>query len=197
MKQAIHQIIQQIRDLEDELEQLINDQQRDLLYHVEGAKIKFESTILKQQLALKVGLIQWLKSSNLRSILSIPFIYSMIVPLAFVHLSIEVYQAICFRLYNIPRVNRADYFIADRHQLPYLNLIEKFNCAYCTYGNAVIAYTAEIIARTELYWCPIKHAKKKLGTHRHYYKFLDFGEHQSFQDKASALRSELLKDSSL
>jgi len=191
MKHKISQLIQRIRELEEELEQLIDEQQSELLYKLEGTKVKFEASVIKQQRALKVGVLPWLKASNIRSILSIPFIYSMVIPLCFVHISIEIYQAICFRLYGIPIVKRSDYFIADRHQLPYLNLIEKFNCAYCTYGNAVMAYTSEIIARTELYWCPIKHARKKLGAHRHYRKFLDFGEHKAFQEKTKNLRTDL------
>jgi len=191
MKNQVNQIIQRIKDLEEELEALLDEQQSELLYKWEGHKIKFEASVMKQQRALKVGVLRWLKSSDIRSILSIPFIYSMIIPLLLIHLSIEIYQTVCFSLYRIPKVKRADYFIADRHQLPYLNIIEKFNCAYCTYGNAVIAYTAEIIARTELYWCPIKHARKKLGTHRHYRKFLDFGEHDGFQEKTDRLRSDL------
>lgn len=49
--------------------------------------------------------------------------------------------------------------------LSYLNAIEKLNCVYCGYGNGVIAYGREIIARTEQFWCPIKHASKAAGEH--------------------------------
>ena len=191
MNRTINNIIDEMRDLEEELEALIGKQQRDFLYNIKGAKIEFEKTILAQQKAFKMSLAQWLKASSIRSILSIPFIYGMLIPIAFMHITIEVYQAICFPLYNIPKVKRADYFIADRQQLPYLNIIEKFNCAYCSYGNAVIAYTREIIGRTELYWCPIKHAKKILGTHKHYQQFVDFGDFESYHKKTEKLRSEL------
>ena len=191
MNRTINNIVDEMRDLEEELEALIGKQQRDFLYNIKGAKIEFEKTILAQQKAFKMSLAQWLKASSIRSILSIPFIYGMLIPIAFMHITIEVYQAICFPLYNIPKVKRADYFIADRQQLPYLNIIEKFNCAYCSYGNAVIAYTREIIGRTELYWCPIKHAKKILGTHKHYQQFLDFGDFESYHKKTKKLRSKL------
>jgi len=191
MNRTISNIISEMRGLEEELEELIEKQQRDFLYKIEGAKIEFEKTILAKQKALKIGLIQWLKGSSIRSILSIPFIYGMFIPLTFIHLTIEIYQTICFPLYNIPKVKRRDYFIADRQQLPYLNIIEKFNCAYCSYGNAVIAYTREITGRTELYWCPIKHAKKILGTHKHYQQFMNFGEYEDYHEKAAKLRAEL------
>jgi len=191
MNRTISNIISEIRDLEEELEELIEQQQRNFLYKVEGAKVEFEKAVLAKQKALKIGLIQWLKNSSIRSILSIPFIYGMFIPLTLLHLTIEIYQAICFPLYKIPKVKRGDYFIADRQQLPYLNIIEKFNCAYCSYGNAVIAYTREIIGRTELYWCPIKHARKVLGTHKHYQQFINFGEYQDYHEKAAKLRAEL------
>jgi hypothetical protein len=34
----------------------------------------------------------------------------------------------------------------------------------------------ENVARTEQYFCPIKHARKVLGTHRRYANFLDYGD---------------------
>ena len=42
----------------------------------------------------------------------------------------------------IPKVRRADYLVFDREDLPYLNLMEKFNCFYCSYGNGVAALYA-------------------------------------------------------
>ena len=191
MNEAINKIINDIINLEKELETLVNAHQKELFYTIKGAKIEFEKKILAQQKALRISLVQWLKASRIQSILSIPFIYGMVIPLSFMHLTIEIFQAICFPLYSIPKVKRSDYFIADRHQLPYLNIIEKFNCAYCGYGNAVIAYTREIIGRTELYWCPIKHAKKAIGTHKYYRHFLDFGEYDDFHQKTTELRSTL------
>jgi hypothetical protein len=35
-----------------------------------------------------------------------------------------------------------------------------------------MGYMAEILARTEQYFCPIKHARKSLGTHSRYKRFL-------------------------
>ncbi len=140
---------------------------------------------------LRVAIIPWLSSSRLRNILSVPFIYSMIVPLAFLDITITLYQHICFRLYNIARVNRADYVVIDHHQLSYLNAIEKLNCVYCGYGNGVIAYSREVISRTEQYWCPIKHARKVVGTHRRYDQFLGFGESENYQAKVLKFREQL------
>lgn len=80
------------------------------------------------------------------------------MPFVILDLGVSVYQAVCFTVWHMQRVRRADYVVIDRHRLPYLNLIEKLNCLYCSYANGVIAYTREVASRTEQYWCPIKHA---------------------------------------
>ena len=115
----------------------------------------------------------------------------MIIPIAFFDITISLYQHICFRLYGIRRVDRARYIVMDRHQLAYLNGIEKLNCLYCGYGNGVVAYTREVLARTEQYWCPIKHARKVVGSHRRYPKFADYGDAEHYQEQIIKLRDEL------
>ena len=62
---------------------------------------------------------------------------------------------------------------------------------YCGYGNGVIAYTREIVARTEQYWCPIKHARRVLGTHRRYNKFLAYGDAEAYKTQRIKLRENL------
>lgn len=76
----------------------------------------------------------------------------MIIPLAITDIVITVYQLICFPIYGIKKVKRSDYIIFDRHNLNYLNFIEKFHCTYCAYGTGMIAYISEIVARTEQYF---------------------------------------------
>jgi hypothetical protein len=87
----------------------------------------------------------------------------MVVPLVFMDISVILYQHICFRIYGIHRVKRGDYFTIDRHYLFYLNLIEKANCLYCGYGNCLIEYAREVIARTEC-WLPLYLTKYRLKT---------------------------------
>jgi hypothetical protein len=87
-------------------------------------------------------------------------------------------------------VKRADYFVIDRHLLSYLNAIEKLNCVYCGYGNGVIAYAREITARTEQFWCPIKHARKAAGTHDRADKFLEYGDANAWRERLKLLRTD-------
>ncbi len=119
---------------------------------------------------------------------SAPFIYGMIIPMIVLHICLEIYHRICFRLYSIPLVNPKDYFAFDRRHLPYLNLIEKINCAYCSYYNCLIAYAREIGARTERFWCPIKHANRIADEHNHYEKFFEYLDAQGYREKRLELR---------
>ena len=71
-----------------------------------------------------------------------------------------VFQLVCFPIYGIPTVRRKDYLVFDRGRLAYLNTIEKVGCIYCSYVNGLLAMITEIAARTEQYFCPIKHARR-------------------------------------
>jgi hypothetical protein len=108
--------------------------------------------------------------------LTVPLIYSLALPFVVLDVWVLVYQAICFPVYGIARVPRRRFFAIDRHRLPYLNAIEKLHCTYCSYANGVIAYTREVAARTEAYWCPIKHQRRVASTHRLYPKFSEYGD---------------------
>jgi hypothetical protein len=59
----------------------------------------------------------------------------------------------------------------------------------------MIAYISEIVARTEQYFCPIKHARKILGTHSRYVRFLDFGEAENYEAKLEEYRVALNRES--
>lgn len=123
-------------------------------------------------------------------VLTAPVIYSGWVAFLLLDLFVSVYQAVCFPVYRIPKVRRADYLIFDREDLPYLNVVEKFNCFYCSYGNGVVAYAREVAARTEQYWCPIKHARRIAAAHERYPKFFDHGDAEAFRAGLVRLRRD-------
>ena len=124
---------------------------------------------------------------NFKFIISMPFIYAMIIPAVIMHVFLILYQNICFRLYGIPLVSGKDYFVYDRTLLPYLNWLEKFHCAYCSYFNGLVAYAREIAGRTERFWCPIKHARRRAGSHKHYAHFTEYGD-KDFHKKWDEIR---------
>jgi hypothetical protein len=191
MNEKVRQLLTDIAGLEDELAELIQQQQEQLHYRVEGSKIRFEESLRKIHRELKIGVFPWLGKSELRNVISAPFIYVMIVPFVLLDLFLFVYQSICFPLYRIPKVRRSEYILLDRHHLGYLNVIEKINCVYCGYADGLLAYARQIVSRTEMYWCPIKHARKVLDPHRRYAKFSDFGAGEDFEAHTTALRAQV------
>ncbi len=179
--------LERIAQLEQELEQEIKKKNREIIRSYQEQKIRFEKSIRKQQEKYRVHLLKYVVNARLRSVLVAPIIYFMVIPIFIFDVSIFIYQHITFRVYGIPIVKRRDHFVIDRHHLGYLNLLEKFNCVYCGYGNGVAAYGKEIIARTEQYWCPIKHATRVKDPHTRYYNFIEYGDAESYRDNVAAV----------
>jgi len=125
---------------------------------------------------------------HLLLLLTSPVIYGLFFVVVIADIFGTLYQYICFPVYRIPRVRRADYVIIDRVKLKQLNLIQKFNCLYCEYANGVIAYVAEITARTEWHWCPIKHDREVIYPHAHYQKFIEYDDTRNYRAKLRDLR---------
>ena len=113
-------------------------------------------------------------------------VYAVFFPLVLLDLFVMAYQFVCFPLYGIPRVRRRDYLVFDRAHLAYLNALKKLNCAYCSYGNGLAAYVREVVARTEQYWCPIKHARRLLQAHPLYGGFVDYGDGEGYRRELQA-----------
>jgi hypothetical protein len=193
MNPKISELLARIQQMEQEIELEMKRKRAELQADFEETRVRFEREVLEQQRRFKTGVISYLLTANLMSVLTAPVIYALFFPILLLDLSITLYQHICFRAYGIKRVKRSDYFVFDRAHLAYLNLIEKINCAYCSYGNGVMAYGREVVARTEQYWCPIKHARKIMAAHPYYTGFVDFGDAQSYKDELENLRAELTK----
>lgn len=191
MNEQIRQILSQISSLEDDLHQLLQEQQEAFNYRLEGTKVFFEKNIKTAQRRLKTGIIQFIWNSQPRNIISAPFIYSIFFPVLLLDIWVSFYQMVCFPLYRIAKVKRSRYVVIDRHNLSYLNAIEKLNCVYCGYCGGVFAYAREVAARTEQYWCPIKHARKVLDPHRRYAQFADFGQADEYHQTLDRLRRNL------
>lgn len=194
MNERIQQLLNQITALEDELRISLAEQQSNVFFQIKGKRIEFNQSIKETHLRLKKNFFHWLVTNRPQNLITGPIIYSMIIPLAITDLFITFYQLTCFPIYGIKKVRRADYIIFDRQHLSYLNFIEKFHCTYCAYGSGMIAYISEIVARTEQYFCPIKHARKILGTHARYARFLDFGAAEDYEAKLEEYRITLSKE---
>lgn len=183
-------LIEEIKKLEKQLIVEIQKQEEEFFYKLKGRKVLFERETRKAHKKLVKKVRRYLLDARLLNILSAPFIWACLFPALLMDLIVSLYHSICFRIYGIPRVVRRNYIVIDRHRLDYLNGIEKLNCVYCGYFNGLIAYIQEIAARTEQYWCPIKHANRIYTLHSRYHKFLDYGEYEDYQKKLAALRKD-------
>ena len=190
----LEEILQRLQatqmELAEEIDRLLEEKRRQFHYTVHRGRVTFERGMRELQCSYRQGLLRYILSSPLQHILTAPLIYAMIVPVVLVDLCFTLYQQICFRTYGIPRVRRSQYLVIDRHQLPYLNAIEKLNCVYCGYGNGVMAYAREIVARTEQFWCPIKHARRMAGAHLRSERFFEFGDAEAYREGLQRIRGQ-------
>lgn len=194
MNEQIRRIMAQITELEDDLHRLLQEQQLELHYRIEGTKVRFEKQFQDAQRQFRVNFFKWIRRSKPRNIITAPVIYSVFIPIVILDAWVSIYQWLCFPLYRIPRVSRSRYIVVDRHNLQYLNSIERLNCVYCGYAGGVFAYIREVAARTEQYWCPIKHARKIVDPHRRYSRFADFGEAESYRALLQEMREALRRE---
>jgi hypothetical protein len=193
MNDKITQLLAQMAALEDELRTAVHEQESRMFFTIKGKRVEFERTVKEAHYKLKKNVFKWLVTNRPQNLITGPIIYGMALPMALLDLLVTLYQWTCFPIYGITKVRRKDYMVFDRHHLGYLNFIEKFHCTYCEYGNGLMAYMAEILARTEEYFCPIKHAHKILGTHKRYNRFLDYGDAADYEKKLEEFRVGLGK----
>lgn len=191
MLTKLEELLEEIRTLQDRVTEEVSREAGEFGYSIRQGRVSFEQEVARRHRQMATRLRSYLAHSSLLTILTAPVIYSLILPLTLLDLFVSLYQAICFRVYRIPRVRRSDYVVVDRHHLQYLNVIERINCLYCGYGSGVLAYAVEVAARTEQYWCPIKHARRLPAPHSHYHRFLPYGDAEHYASELERLRREL------
>jgi hypothetical protein len=188
MTAQLDMLMEKLRSVESEIEAELTKRREELRFRFEKRRIVFEEDIKRIHRAIKTRSSRYFIDANPLIVLTAPVIYSLLIPVVLLDLFVLMYQAVCFPVYKIPKVRRRDYLIFDRHHLAYLNVIEKINCAYCSYCNGAIAFAREVASRTEVYWCPIKHARRVLGPHPHYQGFADFGDAEGFHAKLKEMK---------
>jgi len=190
----LQQLLNEIRELEARVSEEVSREAEDLGYRIKQGRIYFETEVLQRHKEMATSVRRYLAESSWQAILSVPIIYSLAIPLLLLDLFVTFYQLTCFPLYGITKVKRRDYIALDRHMLKYLNPIERIHCIYCGYANGLIAYCLEIGARTEQYWCPIKHSRRVRGSHSRYYDFFPYGDAEAYQQELENLRRKLRDD---
>ena len=191
MNEELDRLFAQIHALEDDIQRRLDERRAAPNYRITKGKAVFEAGVAAAQRRLRIGSLRYISQAPLRHLLLAPAIYAMVLPLALLDVTMTAYQWICFTTWGIARVPRRQYVVLDRHRLPYLNTIEKLNCVYCGYGNGVLAYAREISARTEQYWCPIRHATQVRGAHARVKDFADYGDAEAYRTRLEELRAKL------
>lgn len=186
----LEQIVEEIKALEQELLLELQKKQDEYYYVIKDKKVQFEEETRQYHRALATRLHVYLANATLPTVLTVPIIWACIVPALLLDGAVSIYHSVCFRVYGIPLVRRSDYIVIDRQSLQYLNAIEKLNCVYCGYFNGLIAWVQEIAARTEQYWCPIKHARRMSTIHSRYHKFVEYGDSDQYQRVFNELRKD-------
>jgi hypothetical protein len=147
----------------------------------------FSLETLTEHRLFKTSLWKHIRTARPLVILSVPLIYACAIPFLLLDLFVTIYQAVCFPIYEVPKVRRQDYLIFDRGRLAYLNAIEKVGCVYCSYANGLLAYIAEIAARTEQRFCPIQHAHPPAQLHARYSHFLPYGDARAYRAQSETV----------
>jgi hypothetical protein len=194
VEDKVRRLLAQITALEDELRGVLRQGETSVYFQIRGKRIEFERSVREAHGRLKTRLFRWLTTNRPQNLLTGPVIYSLGLPLLLLDIWVTLYQWTCFPIYGIAKVERGNYIVYDRQHLGYLNLFEKFHCRYCAYANGLIAYASEIAARTEQYFCPIKHARKMLGLHARHARFLDYGDATNYHARLEQYRQALKKD---
>ena len=188
MNDKIDSLLGQIRLLEKELASAVQRKEVEFLYEIRKRKISFSDEAKSQHKRFVKRIHRYVLDSRFLVIATAPLIWSCLLPFLVLDLVVSVYQMVCFPIYGIPKVRRGDYVFMDRRHLGYLNGIEKLNCVYCGYANGLLARVAEIAARTEQYWCPIKHALRMKSIHSRYKNFLDYGDAEGYRQRIEEVR---------
>jgi hypothetical protein len=190
MHQIQEDLASRIQTLEKELQAALQEKEQAFRYRWVKGKAIFEKEVLSGHRDLKHGLASYILHSRILAVVTAPVIYIGVIPFGMVDLFLSFYQAVCFPAYGIPKVKRGDFVIFDRGHLKYLNLLERVNCAYCSYVNGICAYATEVAARTEQHWCPIKHAGRLRAPHSRYRHFLDYGDADRYSKEIEAVRND-------
>jgi hypothetical protein len=188
MNDRLDTLVSQLRELEREIVRETLRKGDQFRYKIRDRKVHFTEAVKAEHRKLRLSFHRYLLRSRFLVVITSPVIWLCALPIVLCDAIGSIYQAICFPIYGIPKVNRRDYIAFDRHRLTYLNLAEKFNCDYCAYANGILAYFTEIAARTEQHFCPIKHANCSKCAHSRYRKFVDFGDAEGYRKHVDEIR---------
>jgi hypothetical protein len=190
MNSKIEKMMEEIEEMKQKLRTEIDKEEKKIRFEIKNGAVIFERDILSAQKAHMKALRTWFRETPFIQFLSAPIIYGMVIPAVILDIALFLYKIVVGKVFDIKFAERKAYIVFDRQYLGYLNIIEKFNCMYCSYFNGLMHYATAIAGRTELYFCPIRHAKKVAYEHPYYDKFFRYAEGESYQERLKTLREK-------
>lgn len=187
----LNELLSEIQALQERVTEEVSKEADELGYSIKRGRVNFKNEVKQRHRELTKKIKDYFAECTWLGLLVSPIVYSLIIPVVLFDIFIFFYQLICFTVYGIPKVRRRNYVVVDRHKLQYLNIIERFNCVYCGYTNGFLSYAQEVAARSEQYWCPIKHARKLEAAHSRYYDFLPYGDADAYVNELDKLKKKL------
>jgi len=117
MNDHIRKLLDDMNALEEELRTELRKQETRMFFQIKGKRVEFERSVRTAHRKLKRNFFRWVITDRPQNFLTAPVIYGMIFPLAIADFCVTLYQAVCFPVYGIIKVKRADYLIYDRQHL--------------------------------------------------------------------------------
>ena len=111
MTPQITELFDNIRRLESEIDAALAKRGAELRIGLEHGRIAFEEELLRRHRELRRKLLPYLFGANPLVVLTAPVIYAGIVPFLLLDLFVSLYQAVCFPIYGIAKIKRADYLV--------------------------------------------------------------------------------------
>ena len=87
MNPKISELLDRIQQMELEIELEMKRKRAELQADFEETRVRFEREVLEQQRRFKTGVISYLLTANLMSVLTAPVIYALFVPILLLDLS--------------------------------------------------------------------------------------------------------------
>jgi len=191
MNDRIREMIDEIETMKKRLGEEIDREEAHVAFEVKNGSVRFDKEMMARQKKNMMHLWAWFREIPFIQLLSAPIVYMMVLPAILLDIMLFIYTNVVSRVFKIKFRKRSDYIVFDRQYLGYLNVVEKFNCLYCAYFNGLMQYASAVAGRTELYFCPLKHAKKIAHAHEFYSRFLPYGDGDEYQKKLKELRKEV------
>jgi len=191
MTDKIKVLMEELEEKKRQLRDEIAKEEKRITFEIRNGSVIFEQDILAKQKVHMKALRAWFRETPLIQLLCAPVIYGMVIPAVILDVSLFLYKTVVGKVFKIKFAGRDEYIVFDRQYLGYLNSIEKFNCMYCSYFNGLMHYATAIAGRTELYFCPIRHAKKIAYEHPFHDKFFNYADGEAYQERLKELREEM------